>query len=262
MKIDPMKYVNRKKDRELLSRRQVMDLLYRNLSLVQEFDDSKLDIGVMSNKYCDLAVKRGYRNYRIGTVADFYRLEVFASVSKYLRDFVNDNGVFLVVFNTLSDKPISCVFRSLVGKDFIDLSLFPCPYGLDLFEESFTYGDTLVISEGIYDADVLRSLYPNTLAIMTSSVSVMMGEVLKTLTDHFILCFDNDSAGARGLEVSEKRLKRVNKDCVVEVLPIYSGDKDIGELEDKVFFREIDGDGRLDRETFYRTHLSSLVVKN
>lgn len=262
MKIDPMKYMERKKDREYLSRKQVMEILYRNLPPVQGYDDSKFDIKLNSNKYCDWAVKFGLRNYRVGTVTDFYRLELFHSVSKYLRDFINDNGVFLIIFNTLADKPISCVFRSLGGKEFIDLSLFPCPYGLDLFEDSFTYGNTVIVTEGIYDADVLRSLYRNTLAIMTSSVSVMMGEVLGTVSDHFILCFDSDSAGERGKEVSEKRLKRINSHSVVETLPIFSGDKDIGELEDKIFFKKISEDGRKEREDFYRAHLSSLVRKD
>ena len=106
-------------------------------------------------------------------------------------------------------------------------------YGYDLIDPNFCHGQYLILTEGIYDCDVLRQIYPNVVATLTSMVTVHMAEVLKLMTDHFIVAYDSDNAGNRGFEQALRRLGNVEGDNVKK-LPIFPGDKDIGVMEEKL----------------------------
>ena len=106
-------------------------------------------------------------------------------------------------------------------------------YGYDLISPDFKFHDPLILTEGIYDADVLRQVYPNVMATLTSSVTVGMAEVLKTMTDNFIVAYDADKAGNSGFEKAFMRLSNVDG-TNVKKLPIFPGDKDVGVMEEKL----------------------------
>ncbi len=215
-------------DKVYIERKSVIDSLYNSLKPVTAYSGHTV---VGENKYIKLAEQCGYVNYRIGTISDLMRLKLVDSFSAYNRQFFKEVGIFLAIFNTYSGKPVGIVFRDLSKKEFIDFSIATNIYGLDFFSEDFKYGDPIVVTEGIYDADVFRQINRNTVAVYTSSVSVMQAEILHTITDKFVMALDADDAGERGFNTSVKNLKRVSHSCIVNKLPIYRGDKDLGDIE-------------------------------
>lgn len=228
MKIDPNKILQKENEKFYL-RDEVLKILQEKLPSVLDYE--KIN-EIRGNKYIELALKYNCKNYRICTVYDIYSLGLFNSFSYFAKEFINNSGRFLVILNELNGKPISSVFRGLDKKDFFDFSVYYCPYGLDLIDENFRYGDYLVLTEGIYDADCFRGIYKNTISMLTSSITIMQAEILNTLTNKFILIYDNDEAGKEGIEKSYKRLKNINPKAEVEIIRTYPDDKDIGEMEE------------------------------
>jgi hypothetical protein len=254
MKIN-LEEVLKKDDIIIYSKEDALSMLYEKLPTVSEYISKRNSL--RRDKYVNLALKYGYNNYRIGSVADIYEYHLFHSFSKMFRDFLNRSGVFLVVFNCLSGKPVSAVFRRLDQKEFMDFSIYPCIYGLDLIDENFKFGDYLILAEGMYDADSFRHLYKNTIAVLTSSLTVMSAEVVCTLTDKFILAYDSDSAGDSGRKNSTEKILRVNSRATIEILNIYSGDKDLGIMEEA--YLAGDTDGYRMREDYYSTILKTVI---
>lgn len=209
---------------QVYSKDKVIQILYDNLKPIVDVPyDKVLD----SSKYVRIARDYNYTNYRLCLYRDVVKLGLQGSLSNYHKSFLSKNGAVLAIFNTLNNKPISVVFRSLSEKDFLDYSLIYSLYGFDMLDESFKYGDYLVITEGLYDADTLRQLYPNVLATLTSNITIMQADILKTMTDRFIIAFDADNAGISGFE---KAINRLGTD--IKKLPIYDKDKDVGVMEE------------------------------
>ena len=206
------------------TRKEVLEVLYHNLpSIIDIRHDSVLD----SSKYVRLARDYNYRHYKLLMYSDVVRLGLDSSLNYYYKQHLKSDGAVVAIFNTLNDKPISVVFRSIQEKSFVDYSLFYALYGLDLMEKDFKYGNTLVITEGLYDADSLRPLYKNVIATLTSNITSVQANILKTMTDRFVVAFDNDEAGENGFE---KALRVLGTD--IKKLPIFKSDKDIGVMEE------------------------------
>ena len=178
------------------------------------------------SKYVKLARRYNLRNYRLVLYKDLKKWGIYDSFTKYQKTIFATSGATIAILNELNDNLISIVFRSTTEKEFINYSLFYSIYGFDMIDPNFKYGQHIVITEGLYDADVLRQIYPNVVATQTSNVTVSQSIVLKLMTDKFIIAFDSDDAGASGLEKAMKRLGDV------EHLPIYPKDKDIGNMEE------------------------------
>ena len=119
------------------------------------------------------------------------------------------------------------MFRSLDKKEFMDYSYFYSLYGYDMMDSNFKYGDYLIVTEGLYDADTIRQIYPNVVATQTSNITLLQRDILLSMTDRFILGFDADDAGENGFK---KALQRLGTD--IKKLPIYGSDKDIGVMEE------------------------------
>lgn len=211
-------------------KKEVVQILYDNLPTVSEFIKKRK---IPKNKYADLALKYGYPNYRICSLTEMHTLKLMKSFTDNQKQFFNDNGEFLVIFNEVGGKPVSIVFRSLKEKQFIDYSMFYTIYGLDLINPNFRYGEWLILTEGIYDADSFRVIHNNIVAMLTSNTTLMQAEVLSTITDKFILAFDNDDGGKTGIDIAIRRLKDLNPKVMIEVMPLYSKDKDLGIMEER-----------------------------
>jgi DNA primase len=213
------------------TKKEVINTLYDNLPSVATYLKSRK---LPQNKYIDLALKYNYPHYRICTLADLATLKLMKSFTDNQKQFFNENGEFIVVFNEIASKPVSIIIRSLKQKQFIDYSSFYCMYGIDLLNPDFKYGDWVILTEGIYDADSFRFIYNNILAMLTSNITLMQAEILSTLTDKFILAFDNDMGGKIGVDIAIKRLRDLNPKCKIENVVLYSTDKDIGTMEEKI----------------------------
>lgn len=228
-------FKNREREKEHVenekqySKKETLDILYRELTPIYEVDDKV----VLSNKYTKLAKDYKYDNYRLCTYMNIVNLGLEKSVAYYVYSFVKKCGATVAIFNILDGKPISVTFRSLSEKEFRDYSLIYNIYGFDLIDSNFKYGDYLIITEGFYDADSLRVLYPNVVATQTSNVNSMQAEVLKTMTDKFIIAYDDDSAGEAGFK---KALNKLGTD--IKKLSIYPEDKDVGRMEEVKYDRD------------------------
>ena len=211
-----------------LSKLEVLEVLYDELPSICDLRaDSILD----ASKYVQLARHYSYKNYRLFKYSDIDRLGLRKSLTPFHHNFIKSmGGAVLVIFNTLNSKPISCVFRGISEKEFIDYSALQSMYGFDMLDSNFTYGDWIIVVEGLYDADVLRSVYPNVLSMQTSNVNALQAEILLSLSNKFIVAFDNDNAGHIGYD---KALHRLKKDTtIVQRLMPYGNDKDVGMLEE------------------------------
>ena len=212
------------RDEKVYPKEDVIQILYENLVPVVDKDyDRVLD----SSKYVRLARDYNYKNYRFLKYQDLFDLGLASSFTSYQRHFISSSGAVLAIFNSLNNKPISIVFRSLDKKEFMDYSYFYSMYGYDMMDSNFKYGDYLIVTEGLYDADTIRQIYPNVVATQTSNITLLQRDILLSMTDRFILGFDADDAGENGFK---KALQRLGTD--IKKLPIYGSDKDIGVMEE------------------------------
>lgn len=200
-------------------------------------------------KYVRLAKERNYDNYRMCSVSDLKNLGVWDSFTQYHKETISNAGAMVAIFNTINNKPASIIFRGVSGKVFMDYSVTQVFYGLDRLPDTFKYGDWLVLCEGIYDSDVLRIIEPNTIAVLTSDISNFKAEILKTITDKFIIAYDSDTAGDKGFLSTSKRLDRAER------LVVYGDDKDIGVLGECLF--NGDTTGYNERISYYKREIAN-----
>jgi len=86
-------------------------------------------------------------------------------------------------------------FRSVEGKDFRVVSDGkPYFYGLFRFKD-FKYGDLIILSEGIKDAEAIALFYPYALACMGNCVSRDQAQLLKRMSDKVAFLADSDYGG-------------------------------------------------------------------
>lgn len=228
------------------NKKKVIETLYQNLPCV--YDITK---PLPPSKYVDIAKKYKMKNYRLCLTSDIIKLGLMDELTKYQKEFIISAGACVAIFNTMNDRPISMVFRALTKKEFMDISICYCAYGFDLIDENFRYGDWLLITEGIYDSDCIRSVYKNSVAMLTSNITVMQAQILKSLTNRFIIAFDNDSAGDSGYRKTLKRLKG----CTLKKLNTYGSDKDLGVMCECGF--NVDGYQR--RKNYYDNEIQYIL---
>ena len=230
------------------SMQEVYKVLKENAKPVCEYPEDKI---LDQSKYVKLARRYNLKNYRLVLYKDLKKWDIYDSFTKYQKTIFATSGAVIAILNELNGNLVSIVFRSTMEKDFINYSLFYSVYGFDMMNPDFKYGDYIVITEGLYDADVLRQIYPNVVATQTSNVTVTQSIVLKLMTDKFIIAFDSDNAGESGLSKAMKRLGDVKK------LPVYPGDKDIGNMEE--FLDKGDTYNYEVRKAFYKERLDDCM---
>lgn len=231
---------------------QVYQILKERLKCVEDYKPDRI---LDECKYIRLARKLHYKNYKLLFYKDIKPWGLAGSFSTYQSQFFANSGCTLGIFNELNGNLASIVWRATNDKDFMNYCMAYTVYGFDMIDPNFKYGDTIVLTEGIYDADVLRQIYPNVLATLTSSVTVNMAEVLRLMTDKFIIAYDADNAGIQGFDKALKRLSN-DRDDNIKKLPIYPGDKDIGEMEEKIDIAPTEYQKRYD---FYTQKLNEVM---
>lgn len=231
MSYEPYRSTAEKTGQPRLPLKQVYNILNNNMRIIDTINPDRI---LDESKYVRLARKCHYQNYKLILYSNIKEWGLGGSFSTYQHQFFADAGAAIGIFNTLNSKVISMVFRATNAKEFLNHSLFYNLYGFDLIDPNFQYGQPIVLTEGIYDADVLRQIYPNVMATLTSSITMMMAETLSLMTDHIIVAFDADDAGISGFDKVYKRMTRLNPNCVIKKLPVFPGDKDVGTMEEKI----------------------------
>lgn len=128
-----------------------------------------------------------------------------------LYDFWSDNKYFWII--PMEIKPFEVYGFTLRGYDHHEYNLFrnadipTVLFGMYDFE-NFKFGtDTIILTEGIKDALVLKQIYPYVLALNTSGLTQNSYNFVKGLTKKFILVYDNDKAGRESTEKDMETLK-------------------------------------------------------
>lgn len=180
---------------------------YSNLKKIFELgrpitEDSKFP-------YIHLAYKLNKKNYRLITSGELFIRGKDLDIPQYLVQFMSFHNEAIMIANIINNKVISIVFRSInTNKEFMKVGTTKSTfYGLGELSKDFKYGTPILLVEGHLDRDMMASIYPNTLGIMTSHLSKNQIEILTNLTNKFILMFDNDEAGIKGQNYAKYQLK-------------------------------------------------------
>lgn len=182
-----------------------------------------------TNKYLHLAYKNKFKHYRLITSGELFIKGKNLNIPEFVKAFVQNNNQVLMMANIISGKVVGLTFRTIEGpKDFLtwgnNKGNF---YGLGQLNPSFKFGDPIILVEGLFDCDVVKQYYPNTMAVLTSGLTKNQSAVLTRLTNRVILMLDNDDAGKSGTRLSENAIR--NK-CDVKVFTHHPKCKDAGDI--------------------------------
>ena len=158
--------------------------------------------------YIHLAYKYNKQNYRLISSGELFIRGKHLDIPTYLYQYMSYHNEAIMIANIICDKVISLVFRSInTNKEFMKVGTTKSTfYGLGELSKDFTYGKPILLVEGHLDRDMMATIYPNTLGVMTNSLSNSQVELLKGLTNSFILMFDNDEAGIKGQRYAKYKL--------------------------------------------------------
>lgn len=179
--------------------------------------------------YLYLAYKYNLENYRLITSGELLIKGKDIPVPHYIKVFLQHHQEALMIANIIRGRVTSLVFRSVgTHKEFAKWgNTKALCYGLGDLDENFKYGDLIVLVEGHLDRDVMaKTIYRNTLGVMTSVISTNQEELLRGLTNNFILMLDNDDAGIYG----SYKTKQMLEGCNVKVMKQYPSLKDAGDM--------------------------------
>ena len=207
---------------------KILNLLYKKSREVNKSD--------IEDVYTYLAYNKKLKNYRIITGNDLIsepKIERGTHLPAYLFDFILSSGKILMICNGILNEINEITLRSLKEKKFMDFGEKKAlPYGLFNFK-NFKYNDPIVIVEGFKDCDCFKEIYPFTIACRTAGTSILMREVISTLTKRVILAYDNDSAGINAIKNDRLNFKKLKIDAVALEHPNFV--KDIGEIADSYY---------------------------
>lgn len=211
------------------------------------------------DRYTTFAFNHQLTNYRMFTLESLIKsppLVKGSDIPDYLFDLIAEDKV-LGIANMVDDQALYIIFRSLKEKKFFTFGLKrPVPYGIKDFH-NFQYGDPIVVVEGLKDRDAMSLIYPYTIASQTAGIGLIQYEILKTLTNNIILCFDDDESGRKAMARESRKL---SKDFTVHLMKHPQGVKDSGTMADL----EVDGNF-FDLEflkTWYEAELRTILGSN
>lgn len=102
-------------------------------------------------------------------------------------------------------------------------------YNIGYLSKDRHFTDKIIICEGTADCEYIKKyISKDVLACLTDSISKTKLEILKTLTNHVVLSFDNDEAGDNAKIRETKKLKKCG--FFVEYLSPPSYVKDFGDM--------------------------------
>ena len=169
-----------------------------------------------------------------------------ATAFKKIEFFMKDNEFFYMIpVTTVKGTIVGFILRGVIRSDYSTVSRsfssyenqVPLMFG---FDKSFQSYDKevekrgkclpIIICEGSKDCLMLKKIYPYVLSTNTSSLG-LNAQILRNVTDSFILAYDNDKAGFDGIK-KDKRVLR-NMGAYVESLKLHEGVKDCSDYLDK-----------------------------
>lgn len=180
---------------------------YTNLKKIFELGRPIIEDNKFS--YIHMAYKWNKQNYRIITSGELFIRGRNLNIPAYVEQFMSFHQEAIMIANIIGDKVINIVFRSTdKNKEFLKVGTTKSTfYGLGKLSKDFIYGTPILLVEGHLDRDMMATIYPNTLGVMTSHLSKSQVQLLNGLTNKFILMLDNDEAGKQGTKHAKYVLK-------------------------------------------------------
>lgn len=177
---------------------QIVEQLY-NLPKVEQFDDA--------NKYM-YYMNRNETQYKLLSAHQI--INSVPNIPDFVYQHLVSTGDCILLPNIIDNQVYSLTFRSLKSdKRFLKYGEFSSLiYNMGNFPKDFTYGTPIMIVEGNLDCDVVKELYPYTVATLTATLTNNQLNIITHLTNKVILAFDNDEAGEKGYYISCSRLSK------------------------------------------------------
>lgn len=171
------------------------------LDVFNFYRDSKASPGDDDEFYRAVKNRGGLpcRRFKVGMV-----LKESSLLPLHIRHFLMKEGdIYVLPIEDLYSIR-AMFFRSVFGKEFRILNDGkPLFYGLHRFKD-FKFGDLVILSEGIKDAEAIAKFHPYSLAVLGNHVSQKQAEVLKRLTNNSVFMADNDVWGRKSVWVNKK----------------------------------------------------------
>ena len=169
------------------------------------------------------------------------RSQTYANARAYgkIKYFVKNNEFFYMIpVTTVKGTIVGFIVRGVLNSDYNTVSRtfssyetkVPLMFGFDrkflLYDKQAEKENKcypLIVCEGSKDCMMLKKVYPYVLANNTSSMGLNV-QILRNISDSFLLAYDNDKAGQEGIEKDKKILRGLG--AYVESVKLHEGFKD------------------------------------
>lgn len=173
----------------------------------------------------------------------------FKSIEKFLGDTsdASHRYFYMIPVQTPVGTIVGFILRSVygkayqtVGKDF-ENRVHQVPLMFGWYKDFIDYNNEdkrlpIVVCEGPKDCMVLKKIYRYTLSNNTSSLGANL-DVLRQITNDFVLVYDNDETGLSKMKKDQNILE--SKLCYCTTYHVPEGFKDVSELtKDREAFKE------------------------
>ena len=162
--------------------------------------------------YIGYYYNKDFRIFDISNLSGLLENNNLSDLPQNLVEFVNTEKQVLFIPNIIDGCVIEIICRSIKNKRFINISsgMPSMFYNIGRLPQERKFIDPIIICEGTADCEYIKNnINKNVLACLTDSISVLKMEVLRTLTNHVILSFDNDDAGKDAEKRESYKLKRL-----------------------------------------------------
>ena len=156
-----------------------------------------------------------------------------------IKYFVKNNEYFYMIpVTTAKGTIVGFIVRGVLKSDYNTVSRTFSSYETKVplmfgFDKKFLNYDRqaekknkcypIIVCEGSKDCMMLKKIYPYVLANNTSSMG-LNAQILRNISDSFLLAYDNDQAGIEGIEKDKKILRGLG--AYVESIKLHNGFKD------------------------------------
>lgn len=178
------------------------------------------------------------------------RLYTLGSLGKFSKDTskVSHRFFYSIPLQTVSGTVVGFIYRTVFGKSYttvtrsFDNKECKVPIMFGFYKDFEDYDNShdckpIIVCEGLKDCITLKKIYPYVLSNNTSHMGINL-QVLSNLTNKFILIYDNDMAGKKGILADITRTQKMKYD-VIEMKLAY-GYKDITDCsENSELFQRI-----------------------
>ena len=167
--------------------------------------------------------------------------EAFKKISYFLK--ANDY-FYMIPVTTPKGTIVGFIVRGVLNSDYNTVSRTFSNYEAQVplmfgFDYSFLSYDAksdekgkclpIIVCEGSKDCIMMKKIYPYVVANNTSSMGIN-AQVLRTISNRFLLAYDNDEAGERGMKKDKKILRGLG--AYVESIKLHDNFKDCADYLD------------------------------